>query len=75
MKKYFLLVIVVALFSGCVTKRGISLRYYNECSEYYDLQGYYHKDCPESVVEFPEILQDNLEGKKVPTNDANERLF
>ncbi|MDF1874348.1 hypothetical protein JHD48_01215 [Sulfurimonas sp. SAG-AH-194-I05] len=28
-----------------MNERGLSLNYYNDCTEYYDLQGYYHKDC------------------------------
>ena len=51
-----LLLLFVTLFTcnGCVNKRGISHRYYNECKEYYDLQGYYHKECDENLVEFDE---------------------
>ncbi len=30
---------------GCVNRHGVSLKYYSECKEYYDLQGYYHKEC------------------------------
>lgn len=33
------------LFSGCVNKHGVSAKYYSECTEYYDYQGYYHKKC------------------------------
>ena len=33
------------MFSGCVNKHGVSAKYYSDCDEYYDLQGYYHKDC------------------------------
>jgi hypothetical protein len=65
---HIILTIITTLFllSGCVNKRGISERYYNSCHEYYDLQGYYHKDCDENIVDFktkePEL--DNS-GKKV----------
>jgi hypothetical protein len=45
MIKYIFLTLILIFFSACVNKRGISLKYYNDCSEYYDLQGYYHKDC------------------------------
>jgi hypothetical protein len=38
------------LFSGCVNKHGISAKYYSECKEYYDLQGYYHKECGEDDI-------------------------
>ena len=44
------------LFSACVNKHGISLKYYSDCKEYYDLQGYYHKDCGEDdIVTYKEI--------------------
>ncbi|MEA1918249.1 MAG: hypothetical protein U9N52_00270 [Campylobacterota bacterium] len=46
------LLISLFLFSGCVNKRGISERYYNSCHEYYDLQGYYHKDCDDNLINF-----------------------
>lgn len=42
-------------FTGCMNERGISLRYYNDCKEYYDLQGYYHKDCDKNVVEYKDL--------------------
>ncbi len=46
------LIITFFLLSGCVNKRGISGHYYNSCHEYYDLQGYYHKDCDENLIDF-----------------------
>ena len=36
--------------SGCVNKHGISAKYYSDCKEYYDLQGYYHKECGEDDI-------------------------
>jgi len=45
MIKISLLILTLLLFSGCVGKRGISAKYYNDCNEYYDYQGFYHKDC------------------------------
>jgi len=45
-----LLIILSILFSGCVNKHGISLKYYSDCKEYYDLQGYYHKECGEDDI-------------------------
>ena len=54
------------LLSGCVNKRGISARYYNSCHEYYDLQGYYHKDCDENIIDFKPKEEDiDTKGKKV----------
>ncbi|MEA3522017.1 MAG: hypothetical protein U9R50_03505 [Campylobacterota bacterium] len=60
------LIITVSLFSGCVNKRGISGRYYNTCHEYYDLQGYYHKECDENIIDFKtKEPESDTEGKKV----------
>jgi len=46
---------VLLFFSGCVNERGISARYYNDCREYYDLQGYYHKKCDENIIDYKDI--------------------
>ena len=40
-----LLLLTALFFSACVNKHGISAKYYSGCDEYYDLQGYYHKEC------------------------------
>lgn len=51
MIKYILLISTILLFSACVNKTGISAKYYaNECDEYYDVQGYYHKDCKDDNI-------------------------
>ncbi len=54
-----IIVLITGLFlSGCINRRGISATYYNDCKEYYDAQGYYHKDCDKNIVDFqsePEI--------------------
>lgn len=42
-------------FTGCFNERGVSLRYYNDCEEYYDSQGYYHKKCDDNIVEYSEV--------------------
>lgn len=54
--KYFALV-VPFLFAGCFNDRGISLRYYNNCEEYYDAQGYLHKKCDKNLIDYTEIYQ------------------
>ena len=51
----FLLTLLTLMLSGCVNKRGISAKYYNDCSEYYDSKGYYHKDCDENMLEFEDV--------------------
>jgi hypothetical protein len=50
MKKILLLIPI--LFIGCVNKKGISLYYYDNCKEYYDLMGVYHKECPDNIINF-----------------------
>jgi len=65
------LTLTLLFFSGCVGKRGISLQIYNDCKEYYDLQGYYHKDCDDSnMITYKEINKalDDDETKKPKGN-------
>jgi hypothetical protein len=53
-----LLTLFIALLSlsGCVNRHGISLKYYSDCKEYYDVQGYYHKDCgKDDLVTYKEM--------------------
>lgn len=62
MKKYILLISLVFLFTGCFNKHGISLKYYSDCEEYYDVQGYYHKECgKDDVVTYEELDQKRKE--------------
>ncbi len=51
----FLFILTPFFLSGCVNERGISAKYYNDCNEYYDSKGYYHKDCDENIVEFEDV--------------------
>lgn len=59
MKQLIVASIALFLFSGCVyvNERGISAKQYNECKEYYDSMGYYHKDCPENMVEYKDVKE------------------
>ena len=51
MTKLSLFFITLTLFiNGCVNKHGVSLKYYSDCKEYYDLQGYYHKECGDDDI-------------------------
>lgn len=57
MKKLFLVGFVL-FFSGCVNKHGVSLQYYSDCDEYYDVQGYYHKDCgKDDIFTYKEVKE------------------
>jgi len=56
MIKTILLIVTTFLLSGCVNKHGVSAKYYSDCEEYYDLQGYYHKKCGEDdIVTYKEM--------------------
>ena len=52
-----LLLTTVLLFTACVNKRGISAKYYSDCKEYYDLQGFYHKDCNDEILTYQEMKE------------------
>lgn len=56
MKKHYLLVLLPMILSGCFNERGVSLKYYNDCEEYYDAQGYYHKKCDKNLVDYKEVI-------------------
>jgi len=50
MKKILLALPTLLLLSGCVNKHGVSMKYYSDCKEYYDLEGNYHKECGEDDI-------------------------
>lgn len=54
-KLILLWLFAVIMFSGCFNERGISMRYYSNCEEFYDSQGYYHKKCPDNLVDYTDI--------------------
>lgn len=64
MTKYLLPFLAMMLFAGCLNERGVSMRYYNECEEHYDAQGYYHKKCEENLIDYSDV-------KKALTSPAN----
>ncbi|MDQ7044870.1 MAG: hypothetical protein Q9M32_03030 [Sulfurimonas sp.] len=45
-----ILLTTTLFFTGCLNKHGVSAQYYSGCKEYYDLQGYYHKECGEDDI-------------------------
>lgn len=59
MKRLLLLTIIIFTsisFTACVNKHGISAKYYSDCDEYYDMQGYYHKECgKDDIVTYKQI--------------------
>jgi hypothetical protein len=71
MYRYLLIIPAIFFLSGCVNKHGISAKYYSDCNEYYDLQGYYHKECGEDDIitykkmgEVASDVKDKITGKK-----------
>ncbi len=69
MKKILCVFVFLALaLSGCVNKHGVSAKYYSDCKEYYDLQGYYHKECGEDDVVTYKQMGDVFK-KKEPSHD------
>jgi hypothetical protein len=70
MIKYFPILLLPFIISGCFfNQTGISAKYYaNDCNEYYDVQGFYHKDCKdENYITYRKI------GEK--TNRAAESMI
>jgi predicted GNAT superfamily acetyltransferase len=71
MIKQLLLLLTILLFSGCMNDRGVSLRYYNDCEEYYDAQGYYHKKCDENIMDYSDVKK----AFTSPATDANPKVW
>ncbi len=55
--KHLLMLIILFFFSGClyINNTGISDRYYNDCHEYYDAFGIYHKVCDKNLINFKDL--------------------
>jgi len=78
MTKLLLSFIFLSLFlSGCINKHGISLKYYSDCKEYYDLQGYYHKECGDDDIvtykgagEFIKKSAESISGDEKPKGNV-----
>lgn len=57
MKKIHIYLLLPMILTGCLNKTGISGRYYTNCEEYYDSQGYYHKQCDPNLIDYHEIQE------------------
>ena len=59
MKNTLILILISLFFNGClyVNDRGISTQLYNECKEYYDSMGVYHKVCDKNLIEYEDVKQ------------------
>lgn len=71
-KQILFFTLITLLFSACANERGISARYYNDCKEYYDLQGHYHKDCPDNIIEYKSIKEAPGKAYDALTKDENK---
>jgi len=72
MYRFFLLCCVSVAMSGCLNKHGISAHYYSDCKEYYDMQGYYHKECGEKDIITYKELGNKIEKKYNSLTDKKE---
>jgi hypothetical protein len=70
MTRFLLFVSFSFFLSGCLNKHGVSAKYYSDCDEYYDLQGYYHKDCGKDDVITYKKMGDAFKRKK-PESKGN----
>lgn len=70
MIKITLLILTAILFSACVNRHGVSAKYYSDCEEYYDFQGYYHKKCGDDDIFTYKGVADGVTG--VFTSDEDE---
>ena len=70
--KILLILVISILFTGCIyfNDRGISNEYYNECHEYYDSMGIYHKSCDKNLIEY----KDMSNGVKKVYEDVKEAV-
>jgi len=58
MIKIILYLFISLFFTACVNKHGISAKYYSDCKEYYDVQGFYHKECgQDDIITYKEIYK------------------
>jgi len=71
MIKIMLLILFTLALSGCINKHGISAKYYSDCKEYYDMQGYYHKECgDDDIVTYKEMGKAFKKKEAEPTDNV-----
>ncbi len=61
LKILIILPIVMMYMQGCVylNDEGVGTRLYHDCTEYYDAEGIYHRECDKNLVDY-----NNLFGNK-----------
>jgi len=74
MIKTILFIIATFFSSACVNKHGISAQYHSDCKEYYDFQGYYHKECGEDdIITYKEMGEATDKAYDTVTNIFTEK--
>ena len=68
MGKISISILTIIFLTGCVGREGISLKYYNDCKEYYDMQGYYHRKCDDSMMLKYKTITDAFKEEKKESN-------
>jgi len=48
MTKTLLLILTTMISIGCINANAIDRKFYTNCKEYYDFQGFYHNECEEN---------------------------
>jgi len=68
-----LLIITALFFTACMNKHGVSAKYYSDCDEYYDLQGYYHQECgKDDIMTYQRIGEKIIKAKNKVKNYIND---
>jgi hypothetical protein len=86
MIKTLLLLLTMMFFNGIINATPIESKYYTNCKEYYDFQGFYHDECAETKTQrdyenigpksdfIQETIRDlwaNKQEPEVPKEDTN----
>ena len=68
-----LLIFIALFFTACMNKHGVSAKYYSDCDEYYDLQGYYHQECgKDDIMTYQRIGEKIIKAKDKVKNYIND---
>jgi len=68
------LILLTLLLSACVNKHGISMKYYSNCKEYYDLQGYYHNECgKDDIITYKKVGETATDAVDFVINTKKEK--
>lgn len=74
MKLTAILIVPLFLLSGCVyvNERGIATKHYSDCKEYYDSMGFYHKECPENLIDKTDMKKLDVFGLFEQNEEEND---